>query len=68
MCRFLDHSTFGVGVDVLLAFTSVVYVAVYITNTYLPLNTVLRHFHLELLSGWATEVSNVNQPPLLCYM
>lgn len=41
--RFLDHSTFGVGVDILLAFLSLVYVAAYITNTYLPLNTV-RHF------------------------
>ncbi|TYZ62224.1 hypothetical protein PybrP1_002084 [[Pythium] brassicae (nom. inval.)] len=38
--RFLDHSAFGVGIDVFLAIVSVVFVAAYITNTYIPVNTL----------------------------
>ncbi|KAF1322508.1 Calcium-activated potassium channel subunit alpha, partial [Globisporangium splendens] len=36
--RYLDHSAFGVGLDIVLALVSLAYVAAYITNTYIPVN------------------------------
>lgn len=40
VCSYLDHSKFGVCVDIFLAVVSVVFVGTYIANTYIPVNTV----------------------------
>ncbi|DBA04912.1 TPA: hypothetical protein N0F65_006914 [Lagenidium giganteum] len=47
--RFLDHSAFGVALDIFLALMSVVFVATYIWNTYIPKNTLPPML-------WATDI------------
>lgn len=47
--RFLDHSLFGIALDALLAVLAIVFVVVYIVNTYIPKNELP-------LWLWGTEI------------
>ncbi|KAL3666259.1 hypothetical protein V7S43_008510 [Phytophthora oleae] len=49
LSRYLDHSSFGVGLDIFLVLVSIIFASSYIANTYIPTNDMPN-------SLWVTDI------------